>query len=737
MTSDLLSEHTLHAPSDEARSTRNLRFLRILSLKGPNIWTYRPVLEVWVDIGSLEDEPSNLIPGFAERLTSWLPSLVEHHCSPGHRGGFVSRLHEGTWAGHVLEHVTLELQALAGMPAGFGRAREMDQRGVYKVVVRAFHETVTLRALELARALILAAMDDCEFDVPTAIDTLRDLAETHLLGPSTHSIVEAADDHDIPALRMNEGNLVQLGFGSAQRRIWTAETDQTSAIAETISRDKALTKTLLQQAGIPIPQGHVVHSAQAAWEVAQDIGLPVVVKPLSGNHGRAVFTHLTRQTEIETAYAIAEQEDEDVLIERHIAGHEHRLLVVGDKLVAAARGEIAMVTGDGVSTIDQLIDRQINSDPRRGDSELHPLNCIRVDSACLLELRQQGFQSEEDIPTAGQEVIIQRIGNVAADVTAQVHPDTAVLAALAARIVGLDIAGIDLVAQDISQPLVLQQGAIVEVNAGPGLLMHLKPAQGEARPVGRAIVGHLFPKSADGKPSDGRIPLIAVTGNADCTAVAHLIAYLLQLDRKQVALASHDGLFIDQRQIDAGNQASFTGADRLLRNPAVSTAVMEIDDDNLLEHGLAFDRCQLTVITDIDPEKDFGTYAMNDPAKRFMIYRTPIDVVLPDGVAVLPADQPVACELAALCDGEVIFYTENHHLPVCNTHLLNGGRIVTRHKEEIMLVQNENASPLMRVEELPHHLITVPQALAAIAAVWALDIPGELIRTGLMAYTKG
>ncbi|MDA8328090.1 MAG: cyanophycin synthetase [Betaproteobacteria bacterium] len=731
MTPDLLSKHHLHIPPDEVRSTRNLHFLRILSLKGPNIWTYRPVLEVWVDIGNLEDEPSNLIPGFAERLTRWLPSLIEHHCSPGHRGGFVSRLYEGTWAGHILEHVTLELQALAGMPAGFGRAREMDRRGVYKVVVRAFHEIVTLRALELARALILAAMDDREFDVPTAIDALRDLAETHLLGPSTHSIVEAADDHDIPALRMNEGNLVQLGYGSAQRRIWTAETDQTSAIAETISRDKALTKTLLQQAGIPIPQGHVVHSAQEAWEVAQDIGLPVVVKPLSGNHGRAVFTHLTQQTEIETAYTIAEQEDEDVLIERHIVGHEHRLLVVGNKLVAAARGEIAMVTGDGASTIGQLIDRQINSDPRRGDSELHPLNCVRVDSACLLELRQQGFQSDADIPTTGQEVVIQRMGNVAADVTAQVHPDTAVLVALAARIVGLDIAGIDLVAQDISQPLALQQGAIVEVNAGPGLLMHLKPAQGKARPVGQAIVEHLFPRS-----SDGRIPIIAVTGNTDRTAVAHLIAYLLQLDRKQVALASRDGLFLDQRQIDTGNQATFRGADRLLRNPAEGTAVMEIDDENLLEHGLAFDRCQLAVITDIDAEKDFSAYAMNDPAKRFMIYRTPIDVVLPGGAAVLPADQAVAHELAALCDGEVIFYTENHHLPTLGTHFSQGGRAVTLDQDAILFTHGDTTLPLMRVKELPHDLISVPQALAAMAAVLALGVSAELIRTGLMAYTK-
>lgn len=712
-------------------SKREIHFLRLLSLKGPNIWTYRAVIEAWVDIGNLEDEPSNLIPGFTERLTAWLPSLIEHHCSPGHRGGFISRLHEGTWAGHVLEHVTLELQSLAGMPTGFGRAREMEQRGVYKVIVRAFHETVTLRALELARDLIVAAMDDRSFDVTGAIETLRDLAETHLLGPSTQSIVSAADERNIPALRMNHGNLVQLGYGHAQRRIWTAETDQTSAIAETISRDKALTKTLLQQAGIPIPEGQLVHSAAEAWETAQEIGLPVVVKPLRGNHGRAVFTHLYQQAEIETAYHIAFQEDDEVLVERHIAGLEHRLLVVGDKLIAAARGEVATIIGDGISTICHLIDCQINIDPRRGETEAHPLNRVRVDSACLLELHRQGYDSEHNVPALGAEIIIQRVGNVAADVTPQVHPDTIATAILAAKVIGLDIAGIDLVVQDISCPLASQQGAIVEVNAGPGLLMHLKPAQGEARPVGSAIVNHLFPPH-----QQGRIPIIAVSGYAQHNSTALLIAHLLRLNMTGVALATQQGLWLDQRQIASTSHANYLGAERVLRNPASTVAVLELDNTNILEQGLGFDRCQITVVTDIDHHADFNIYAMNTRDKRLMLARTPIDVVLPKGAAILSAEDELIVELAQFCDGEVIYFTEQPETALITQHLAQGGRAVIVYQHQIQLRQKDAVVHEISLSQLPTVHTTIRQTLAAIACVWAMDMSIDIILAGLISNQK-
>ncbi|MEY3740119.1 MAG: hypothetical protein RLZZ192_795, partial [Pseudomonadota bacterium] len=463
---------------------RDIVIRQITYLRGPNIWTYCATLEALIDIGELEDCPSNTVPGLYERLTTMLPSLIEHRCSPGVRGGFLMRLKDGTWPCHIIEHVTLALQDLAGVPGyGFGRARETEERGVYKVMVSGWQEDVTRAALYTARDLVLAAIENQPYDFDGALEALRDLAQDLCLGPSTASMVLAADDRTIPAIRLSSGNLVQFGYGAKQRRIWTAETDQTSAIAETISRDKDLTKSLLEACGVPIPQGRAVDSAADAWDAAQDIGLPVVVKPLDGNHGRGVFINLETKQEIEAAYEVAVDEGSGVLVERFIRGNEHRLLIVGGKLAAAAKGQTASVIGDGKQTVTELIASQINSDPRRGRGEEQPLNPIRIDSAARLELKRQGFEANSIIP-AGREVLIQRNGNVAFDCTSDVHPEVAAMAALAAKAVGLDIAGIDLVAEDISKPLLDQGAAIVEVNAGPGLLMHLKPAEGTSQPVG-------------------------------------------------------------------------------------------------------------------------------------------------------------------------------------------------------------------------------------------------------------
>ena len=708
---------------------RDMKFLRIMSLQGPNIWTYRPVLEAWVDIGDLEDSPSNTIPGFYERLTASLPSLIEHRCSIGKQGGFLQRLREGTWAGHILEHVTLELQNLAGMPGGFGKAREMDTRGVYKVIVRAWHETITQASLYLAKDLVLAMMDDRPYDVAAAIAELRDMAESLLLGPSTHSIVDAADNRNIPAIRLTAGNLVQLGYGAAQRRIWTAETDQTSAIAETISRDKSLTKHLLKNCGIPIPEGYPVTSAAMAWEAAEEIGLPVVVKPCSGNHGRAVFTNLGSRCEIEAAYQVAVEEESGVIVERFIQGQEHRLLVIGDKMIAAARGEIASVIGDGSSTVQQLVDQQINTDPRRGYSENHPLNPIRIDSAGVLELTRQGY-SAEAIPAAGVEVIIQRIGNVAFDVTDQVHPDTAAMVVLAAKVVGLDIAGIDLVVTDIARPLHEQQGAIVEVNAGPGLLMHLKPADGLPRPVGVAIIEHLFPAA-----SSGRIPIVAVSGSTGTTAVAQLLAHLLGLNNQKVGLACGHGLYIGTRQLETDNRTHWASARKLLLNPTVTAAVIETSSQSLLSEGLAYDRCQVAVLTGIDADEDLHEYAISDTAKRFNVYRTFIDVVLADGAAVLNAADAQLVAMRDLCDGEVIFFATDNTLPIMVEHRAQQGRTVSIENNVVIFTQHDQTTTLIDVNQLPTHRMTATQALAAIAAAWALNMDIELIRAGLHAYT--
>ena len=394
---------------------KTIEILSVKHLRGPNMWTYHPVIEVWLDIGDLEDYPSNLILGFYDRLVKALPSLQEHRCSYGEAGGFLKRVEEGTWPAHILEHLTLELQNLAGIPGGFGKARDGDRRGVYKVMVSAINEEVTLTALKYARDLYLALAQDTKDPVPlvaTIVEELREIGDDLLLGPSTACIVNAAEERGIPSIRLSEGNLVQLGYGANQRRIWTAETDQTSAIAETISRDKDLTKSLLSSAGVPTPEGRTVTSSDDAWEAAQDIGLPVVVKPIDGNHGRGVFINLYTQQEIEAAYAVAIDEGSEVLVERHIIGDEHRLLVVGNKVVAAAKGETVWVTGDGKHTVLELIQIQINSDPRRGKTEECPLNPVRIDSAVELELARQKLTGSS-IPTLDQKVLIQSNGNMA------------------------------------------------------------------------------------------------------------------------------------------------------------------------------------------------------------------------------------------------------------------------------------------------------------------------------------
>jgi cyanophycin synthetase len=714
---------------------KSIEILSVKHLRGPNMWTYHPVIEVWLDIGDLEDYPSNLIPGFYGRLVKALPSLVEHRCSYGETGGFLKRVEEGTWPAHILEHLTLELQNLAGIPGGFGKARDGDRRGVYKVMVSAINEEVTLTALKYARDLYLALVQDnkdCVLQVQTIIEELRDLGDDLLLGPSTACIVNAAEERGIPSIRLSEGNLVQLGYGAKQRRIWTAETDQTSAIAETISRDKDLTKSLLRSAGVPTPEGRTVTSPDDAWEAAQDIGLPVVVKPIDGNHGRGVFINLYTQQEIEAAYAVAIDEGSEVLVERHIIGDEHRLLVVGNKVVAAAKGETVWVTGDGEHTVHELIQIQINSDPRRGTAEECPLNPVRIDSAVELELARQQLTGTS-IPSLDQKVLIQSNGNVAFDVTDLVHPDIAHQVALAARVVGLEIAGVDLVAQDISRPMAEQNAAIVEVNAGPGLLMHLKPASGKPQPVGKEIANHLFPPE-----TDFRIPVVGICGENGKTPVAEMIAHFLRLTNAYVGLSCSKGLYLGNRTILNTNISNWENARRTLLNRTVEAVVIENNHLSMLIEGLAYDRCQVGVVLNVDPKANFPQYAIYDEEQVFSIVRTQIDVVLPSGVGVLNADDPMCVQMAELCDGQVIFFSEDPNSEVVNTHLQNGGRVVLVGKQQITLKSGKLDQKSIPVPRHSESDSTAPwrgmNLGAAIAAAWALDIPFNVIEAGAETF---
>jgi cyanophycin synthetase len=592
---------------------KDIRFLKILSLRGPNIWTYRPVLEAWVDIGDLEDCPSNTIPGFVERLCAWIPSLSEHRCSYGEPGGFVRRLQEGTWPAHILEHVTLELQNIAGMPGGFGRARETGERGVYKVVVRAWQEDVTRACLHAARDLVMAAIDDAPFDMAATHERLREIAIKHLSGPNTACIVDAATDKErgIPAIRLSDDNLIQLGYGSRQRRIWAAQSDRTSAIAQGIAQDPLLSARLLEACGLP------------------------VVDP-----------------DAERAEADAR---------RHF-----RLLVLGGAMVAAAH-------------IDE--------------------------------------------------------GGSAVDVTRQVHPATATAACLAVRVIGLDIAGVDVMADDISRPLAAQGGAIAGVHESPALVMHLHPASGESRPVGRAIVDHLFPNG-----DSGRIPVVGITGSGGTTEVAHWVTEFLRLAGKFTGLACGDGLFLDGRRVESGDCGTWQRGTRLLMNRAVEAAVLENRAEVILSQGLAYDRCQVGVVTGIEPELHYGSCHIGEPGQVLQVFRTQVDVVLPGGVAVLHAADPMVVEMAPFCDGGVIFFAADAGLPVLTAHCAQGGRAVYVRDDQLILASGTDESPLLPVSDIPYLADDdagrrLESVLAAVSAAWALDIALHVIRTGAKTFS--
>lgn len=712
---------------------KDIAILRVNHLRGPNIWTYRPVIETWLDIGELEECPSNKLPGLYERLTAWLPGLIEHRCGVGERGGFLERLRDGTWSGHILEHIVLELQNLAGMKTGFGKTRSTADHGIYKMAFRTRDETVGRAALQAGHALLMAAINDTPFDLQAKVDELTELVDRYCLGPSTGHIVDAATDRRIPSIRLTEGNLVQLGHGSAQRRIWTAETDRTSAIGESIASDKDLTKTLLASCGVPVPEGSVVRSAAAAWEEAQDIGLPVAIKPVDGNHGRGVSLNLMSEADVHAAYAIASEEGDSsaVLVERFIPGNEHRLLVVGSKVVAAAKGESLWVVGDGTSTVTQLCDSQINIDPRRGNSEEFPLSpVVPADSdEVMLDLKRQGL-TPDSVPQAGQKVLIQLNGNVADDVTDEVHPDVAHVAALAARVVGLDIAGIDLVCEDISRPLEEQRGAIIEVNSSPGLLAHIKPAQGEPRNVGKAIVEHLF---AEGET--GRIPLVGVTGTTDAALAARLVGTVLNLAGKHVGVANREGLFLDGRQVTAQDGTRFDAGQRLLINRTVQAAVFESNARTILTEGLPYDRCLVGIVTDMGSVADVADLYVRDDDALYNVVRSQVDVVLSDGAAVLDAADERVAALGELSDGAVLFYAQDEANATLAAHRAAGGRVAFVRNHHIVLAQGSEEMPLLGIDKVKPATAAQPNALLAAAlAGWALDVPTDLICAGLRTF---
>lgn len=552
-----------------------MKVLKIKTLNGPNYWSIRKqqLIEMVLDLEELEDKPTNLIPGFSQRLEAALPSLYKHQCSEGVPGGLFLRVKDGTWMGHVIEHIALELQTLAGMDVGFGRTRGNGVHGQYHVVFAYQVKQAGLFAAEAAVRLAAALVEASPYEVAADVETLRQLGEQYSLGPSTWSVVAEAKRRGIPVTRLDDGALVQLGYGKHARRIEATLSSQTNIISVEMAGNKDRTKRILEDAFVPVPRGVVINSLAELEPAIENIGYPLVIKPLDGNQGKGATTDIQGLPDAMEAFARAQAISDEVIVEQFIRGRDFRALVVNYKLVAVAMRTPAAVTGDGVHTITELVE-QVNADPRRGNGHCKVLSRIHLDTSSLELLRKQNLSPACILPE-GMELWLKTTANLstggtATDVTDEVHPDNILLFERIARNIGLDICGIDVMAPDLFTPVVLNGGAVIEVNAAPGLRMHLEPTSGRPRNVAEPIVDMLFPNGGD-----GRIPIIAVTGTNGKTTTTRLLSQMVRQGGYQTGMTTTDGIYINNRLVYKGDCSGPASAQLILRDPSIEFAVLE------------------------------------------------------------------------------------------------------------------------------------------------------------------
>jgi len=699
---------------------------RVRALRGPNLWSHHTSVEAIISC-TADEESISALPGFEARLRALFPQIW-----PLQPTG-----HDDTIPlAQVLEVAALALQAQAGCPVTFSRTTATIERGIYQVVVEYSEEDVGRLALALAEQLIQAARDDSSFDLDGALHRLRELDEDVRLGPSTGSIVNAAVARGIPFRRLTEGSLVQFGWGSRQRRIQAAEIDATGAIAETIAQDKELTKKLLDAAGVPVPLGRVVTDPDDAWAAAQEIGLPVVIKPKDGNQGKGVTVNVNTREQLTAGFHAASEFRDDILVEKYLPGHDYRLLVIGNKLIAAARRDPPHVVGDGVHTVRQLVET-VNLDPRRGSGHATSLTKIRFDDIALASLAKQGYDAES-VPPKGQRVTLRNNANLstggsATDVTDDVHPEVAARAIAAAHMVGLDICGVDLVCDSVLKPIEDQNGGIVEVNAAPGLRMHISPSFGKGRAVGEAIMDTLY---APG--DDGRIPVVAVTGTNGKTTTVRLIAHLLGASGLRTGMTNTDGVYIQGRRIDSGDCSGPRSARNVLLHPDVDAAVFETARGGMLREGLAFDRCQVAVVTNIGAGDHLGLNYITTLEDLAVLKRVIVQNVAPGGMAVLNAADPIVAAMAENTRGDVTYFAMDCSLPLMQKHRAQGRRIIYVDAGHLVAAQGktEERIPLSEVPVTRGGVIgfQVENVMASVAAAWAVGIEWNIIRTGLKTF---
>lgn len=724
-----------------------MKILKTLTLRGPNYWSIRrPKLVVMrLDLEDLADKPSNQIPGFYEGLRRILPSLYDHHCSPGHPGGFLERVQEGTMMGHIVEHVALELQELAGMQVGFGRTRETATPGIYNVVFEYIDEQAGRyagrAAVRLCQSIVKSNSYPSE-ELAQDINDLKDLYANSALGPSTETIVKEAEARKIPWLQLSARAMIQLGYGCYQKRIQATLSNYSSILGVELACDKESTKAILKDAGIPVPRGTVVQYVDDLQDAIEEIGgYPIVIKPMDGNHGRGITIDINSWVEAEEAYdlASAASKTRSVIVEHYHQGSDHRVLVVNGKVVAVAQRVPAHVVGDGRSTIEELIE-MTNQDPNRGDGHDNVLTKITVDRTASLVLQRQGFKMDT-VLKAGEFAYLRATANlstggIAIDRTDDIHPENIWLAERVAKTIGLDIAGIDVVTSDISKPLRDTDGVIVEVNAAPGFRMHVAPSRGLPRNVAAPVIDMLFP---NGQPY--RIPIIAITGTNGKTTTTRLCAHIYRQTGKTVGYTSTDAIYINDYVVEKGDNTGPQSALVILKDPTVEVAVLECARGGILRAGLAFETCDVGIVLNVAADH-LGLGDIDTIEQMATVKSVIAEVVHADGYAILNADDPLVSQMAKKVKGKVAYFSMNPDNEIIHDHTRRGG-LAAIYENGYLSIMEGNWT--LRVEHASNVPITlggkapfmIANALAGCLATFANGVDIELIRQGVRTFKPG
>ncbi|QQE66425.1 cyanophycin synthetase [Leptolyngbya sp. BL0902] len=722
-----------------------MRILKTQTLRGPNYWSIRHpnLILMRLDLEDLADRPSDQIPGFYEALSATLPSLIEHFCSPGHRGGFLSRVRQGTYMGHIVEHVALELQTLAGMPTGFGRTRGTVEPGVYQVVFEYQNEQAGRYAARAAVRLCNSLVETGHYAKDELEQDIADLTEFRLdaaLGPSTEAIVRAAETKDIPWLQLPTRAMIQLGYGRYQQRIQATLSSKTSILAVELASDKEGTKQILRDAGIPVPRGTVIYYQDELEEAINDVGgFPIVVKPLDGNHGRGITIDINSHEAAEEAYEAAREVSSGVIIERFYKGRDHRVLMVNGRLVAVAERVPAHVVGDGQSTIEQLIEIT-NQDPRRGDGHDNILTRITVDRTTWQLLDRKGYTLDTVLPKG--EICYLRstanlsTGGIAIDRTDEIHPDNVWIAQRIAKTIGLDIAGIDVVTTDISKPLREMDGVIVEVNAAPGLRMHICPSEGIARNVAEPILEMLFPP---GTPT--RVPIVSITGTNGKTTTTRLIAHIFKQTGQVVGYTTTDGIYIGENLVESGDTTGPQSAQVILQDPTVEVAILETARGGMLRSGLAFKACDVGVVLNVAADH-LGIGDIETVEDLAHLKSIVAETTRPSGYAVLNADDPLVAAMAQRVKGQVAYFSMDPHNELLRKHTQQGGLAAIYEHGYLSILKGDWLLRIEQAEKVPLTMgglapFQIANALAASLAAFAQGVSIEHIRQALHTFQSG